>query len=278
VENITPVIVTAPARAAGIPSAVSHERDRETDPWRVPILEPSPGGQAERLAARLSGWHPALVFLAVIIPGLLLLASVSICLGLLVTQVLLPAWGIEAADERLPDWLAAHRSDARGDASLIGSMISGGVVLPIIGFTLALVFAVLRRWRIGAFTIFALGVESATYGITTLVIHRDRPDVPRLEGLPVDASYPSGHVAASIAVYAGIVLLLTSRFRNRAFQVIAWMIVPAVPIFVALSRMYRGMHHPLDVAGGVAIGICALIVVVFACRTAGAAARAREAR
>jgi len=32
------------------------------------------------------------------------------------------------------------------------------------------------------------------------------------------------------------------------------------------------MHHPLDVAGGVVIGIAALIVVLFACRTAGATA------
>ena len=28
--------------------------------------------------------------------------------------------------------------------------------------------------------------------------------------------------------------------------------------FVAFSRMYRGMHHPLDVAGGVIIGIGAI--------------------
>jgi membrane-associated phospholipid phosphatase len=47
-------------------------------------------------------------------------------------------------------------------------------------------------------------------------------------------------------------------------------------VFVAMSRMYRGMHHPLDVAGGVAVGIAALVVVVFACRTAGAAAEARR--
>jgi membrane-associated phospholipid phosphatase len=37
--------------------------------------------------------------------------------------------------------------------------------------------------------------------------------------------------------------------------------------------MYRGMHHPLDVAGGVVVGIAALIVLVFACRAAGAAGK-----
>jgi len=38
--------------------------------------------------------------------------------------------------------------------------------------------------------------------------------------------------------------------------------------------MYRGMHHPLDVAGGLVVGIGALIVLLFACRAAGAAAEA----
>ena len=42
-------------------------------------------------------------------------------------------------------------------------------------------------------------------------------------------------------------------------------------IFVGLSRMYRGMHYPLDVTGGALVGIAALCVVVFAARAAGAA-------
>ena len=46
--------------------------------------------------------------------------------------------------------------------------------------------------------------------------------------------------------------------------------------FVAVSRMYRGMHHPLDVAGGIVVGIAAVIMVVFVSRTAGAAAEARK--
>jgi membrane-associated phospholipid phosphatase len=46
--------------------------------------------------------------------------------------------------------------------------------------------------------------------------------------------------------------------------------------FVATARMYRGMHHPLDVAGGVLVGLAAVTVIVFACRTAGAAAESRS--
>ena len=252
----------------------AHHAPRTRSPWIVPVLEARSGSAPTRFAALLSRRHPVTVFLAAIVSGLALVAALSIGLGLLVTKVLVPAWGIGAADERVEVWLAAHRTASRGDASLIGSIIAGGVVLPIIAVVVALAFIALRHWRLAAFTILALGVESGSYRITTLVVHRNRPSVVRLEHLPVNASYPSGHTAASIAVYAGLVLLLTSKFRNTVVRIFAWTIAVALPVFVAWSRMYRGMHHPLDVAGGVVIGLAAVIVLVFACRAADAAATA----
>ena len=130
----------------------------------------------------------------------------------------------------------------------------------------------MRHWRMAAFVVFVLAVESASYRITTLVVHRHRPQVHRLEDLPVNASYPSGHTAASIAVYCGLALLLTSLVKNRAFRIAVWSIAVLIPVYEAMSRMYRGMHHPLDVAGGVVIGIASLCVLVLACRASGAAA------
>ena len=88
-------------------------------------------------------------------------------------------------------------------------------------------------------------------------------------------SYPSGHTAASIAVYAGLMLLLASATPHRRVAVAAWTAAIALPILVAVSRMYRGMHHPFDVAGGALVGIGTLTIVLFACRAAEAAARER---
>jgi membrane-associated phospholipid phosphatase len=270
---IDPMTVDTPSGALQT-QLKAHHAPRTRGPWIVPVLEARSGSAPARFAAQLSGRHPVTVFLAAIFSGLALIAAISIGLGLLVTKVLVPAWGIGAADERVAVWLAGHRTASRGDASLIGSMLAGGVVLPIIAGVIALAFLALRHWRLAAFTVFALGVESGSYRITTLAVHRHRPSVVRLEHLPVNASYPSGHTAAAIAVYAGLVLLLTSKFRNSAFRVSAWTIAVALPVFVAWARMYRGMHHPLDVAGGVVIGVAALIVLVFASRAADAAAPA----
>ena len=248
------------------------------DGWAIPVLHARRGGLAERFAGSLGKLHPIAVFLAAVLAGLAIIAGLSIGIGFLVTRVLMHVWGVGAADERVSVWLAAHRTPSRTDASLIGSIVAGGVVLPLVVASIAVGCVVLRKWRIAAFVVFALAVESATYRATTLVVHRPRPDVVRLEHLDVNASYPSGHTAAAIAVYAGLVLLLTSRVTSRVFAALAWTIALAIPAFVASSRLYRGMHHPLDVAGGVLVGVGALIVLVFACRAAGAAAESRRER
>jgi undecaprenyl-diphosphatase len=259
-----------------VPASVLVGGRRSKDPLRVPVLAPRPSGPAERVAHSLGRLHPAIVFALVMLVGLAVIAIISIGLGFLVTRVIEPAWGIGAADGRVNAGLALHRSSSRTHASLLGSIIAGGVVLPIVAGSLAIVFAVLRRWRTAAFFAFGLAVESATYRATTLVVHSHRPHVARLEHLPVNASYPSGHTAASIAVYGGIVLLLTSRITNTVFRSVAWLLAFSIVAFVALARLYRGMHHPLDVAGGVFVGVAALAVVVFACRAAGAAADLRD--
>jgi membrane-associated phospholipid phosphatase len=249
---------------------------QSADRWDVAVLDARKGGPAERLAGLFGGLHPAIVFVVAMLAGLAAIAALSICLGFLVTRVLEHAWGIAAAEQRFNVWLAAHRTPARTEVSLVGSIVAGGVVLPIVAGLTALVCAVFRRWRIAAFIVFALGVESASYRATTLVVHSHRPRVARLENLPVDASYPSGHTAASIAVYGGLVLLLTSVVTSRVVRAVAWAFVPAMVTFVAMSRMYRGMHDPLDAGGGVVVGIAAVITLVFVCRMTGAAASLRD--
>jgi membrane-associated phospholipid phosphatase len=83
----------------------------------------------------------------------------------------------------------------------------------------------------------------------------------RLLHLPVDASYPSGHTAASIAVYGALALIATSRFTHRPARVFIWAAAVLILAYVAFSRMYRGMHHPIDIAGGVVVGVAVLTAV-----------------
>lgn len=238
-----------------------------------PVLDKEPGRVGRRLATLPGAGHPVWTYLCGMLIAFAVIASLSIAAGLLVTSALLHVRGIAGDDESLVRYLAHHRSNGLTDASLIGSVVAGGVVLPIIAGVAALVALVAKHWRLAGFLIFALAVESGSYRATTLVVHRHRPEVHRLEKLPVDASYPSGHTAASIAVYCGLALLLTSRIANRGARIAIWSVAALIPVFVAFSRMYRGMHHPIDVAGGVLLGIAALSALILVSRAAGSAAR-----
>jgi undecaprenyl-diphosphatase len=217
--------------------------------------------------------HPVWTYLCGVVIAFAVIASLSVAAGLLVTNVLLHVHGVASGDESLVRILARHRSTDLTDASLVGSIMAGGVVLPIVAGLAALVAATVKHWRLAGFLLFALAVESGAYRATTLVVHRHRPEVHRLENLPVNASYPSGHTAASIVVYGGVALLVTSRITHRGARVAIWTVAALIPLFVAFSRMYRGMHHPLDVAGGALIGIAALSALVLVSRAARSAAR-----
>ena len=262
-----------------------EERSRQASPEgartdarrSVPSFEARSGSLPDRFAARLDSRHPALVFFLALLIGFLLLAAASILLALFVVHVLVAngGLGLEGADESFNDTLAQHRTGTLTTFAEVGSVVGGAPLLPILVGIVAFVCAYFRHWLIAAFAVFVLAVESATYRVTSIAVPRERPSVHRLEHLEVDASYPSGHTAASVAVYAGLVLLLTTRFTSSLKEALAWTAAILVVTFVALSRMYEGMHHPLDVAGGVLIGIGAILVLLFACRAAGAAAERR---
>jgi undecaprenyl-diphosphatase len=100
----------------------------------------------------------------------------------------------------------------------------------------------------------ALGDWAAT-AIKALV-DRDRPPLhyarPKtLVPVPHDASFPSGHAATSFAAATMLAL---------AFPRLA----PALLLLaaaVAFSRVYVGVHYPLDIVGGAVLG--ALIAIAL---------------
>ena len=116
-------------------SSVTRWKDH-VDRFDVPVLDAREGGLAERFSAALGGLHPALVFVVVMLAGLAAIAGLSIGFGFLVTHVVEHAWG---SGESLNAWLAAHRTGTRTEASLVGSIVAGGVVLPIVAGTVGFV-------------------------------------------------------------------------------------------------------------------------------------------
>jgi undecaprenyl-diphosphatase len=249
---------------------------RSSEARSVPVLGPRPGGPAERVARLIGATHPVRVFLVVAVAGYALLAALTMSVGLLLTELLVPVHGFEKWDNDINRWLAAHRSPVLTDLSWLGSTVAGGLVIPVVVGVLFVVFVVRRAWLLAGFTLFVICVESGSYRATTLVVDRDRPPVHRLEGLDPTASFPSGHIAATVALYGGLLLLLASWVGRRWFSAIALALAIGLTLFVGWARMYRGMHHLTDTTAGVVMGLLALSIMVLAARAATAAANARD--
>ena len=218
----TPTAVGSPALARQSARSAERVRHRRSS-------APRRAARPERFGGRFGGVHPAVVFFVVMLAGLAVIAALSIGSGLLVTHVLEHASGIGAADERVNVWLAAHRtpngrtprcsarsspaaSCCRSSSARSRSCLRAPAQVAARG-----VLRVRARRRVG-------DVPASRRSSSTRTGRR----VVRLEHLPVDASYPSGHTAASIAVYGGLALLLTSRSRTAASRVLAWTLAVAM--------------------------------------------------
>ena len=254
----------------------SGREDARTDRPGPPVLEPRPGGPAEWFAARIGPERPVRVFVVALVAAWLFLVAAMVLLGLVLIHVVLPLGGLAEAEADLSRWLADNRTPTQEDLSWLGSTVTGGHVIPAVIALCLAVFLATKRWLLAAFVLFAVALESATYRATSWILDRDRPDVERLESLPVHDSYPSGHVAASIALYGGLLLLLASRIQSTSFRIAALLVGIAIPLFVGWSRMYRGMHYVTDSGAGVLMGLGALAIIVFVARATRAAARRRN--
>jgi membrane-associated phospholipid phosphatase len=114
---------------------------------------------------------------------------------------------------------------------------------------------VLGRWGASLFVAVAVIGEVAIFVCVTLVIDRPRPQVPHLDSAPPTSSFPSGHVAAAVALYEALAVVVWSSSRHGWLRAVAVLIGIGVPIIVGWSRLYRGMHYPTDVFGGGLLGV-----------------------
>jgi undecaprenyl-diphosphatase len=86
------------------------------------------------------------------------------------------------------------------------------------------------------------------------IVARPRPIIPQTDFLiAADSEYafPSGHATI---VSAGAVVVLTL-FRNSARKIAISLSLTIEAALVCFSRVYVGGHYPLDVVGGIFLGV-----------------------
>jgi membrane-associated phospholipid phosphatase len=184
-------------------------------------------------------------FKRILFPVAVLLV-LMIGLGLLVTKVAEHTWPFTVEDG-VNRGLAGDRTSFWNGVTLFFSWVGSTPV--IIGVTVlaAIVLRLtLHRWRESLFLCAAVSAQAIVFFFTTLVIDRRRPNVGHLDDSPPTSSFPSGHTSAAVALYGGLALILAMLAHRTWVKALCWALL-LVPIAVALSRLYRGMHHPSDV-------------------------------
>ena len=147
-------------------------------------------------------------------------------------------------------WLTVHHHPI-ADVVMVGLSVIGRGGAVWIAITLILVAIDRTRARAAAAVLAALALA---FVMTDLVVKpliaRARPfegavAVRVIDRRPLTYSFPSGHAASAVA--AAITL---GRIWPRG-RLLLW----SLATLVALSRIYVGVHYPLDVLGGAVLGI-----------------------
>jgi membrane-associated phospholipid phosphatase len=93
------------------------------------------------------------------------------------------------------------------------------------------------------------------------IIARPRPIIPQVDFLITadkDYAFPSGHAVLVSAGAAGALLLFRGTPRRAAISTL--MAIEAA--LVCISRIYVGGHYPLDVIGGILLGVGVSLIFV----------------
>ena len=198
-----------------------------------------------------------------------IMTAIAIAVGLLIVHELA---GVRTFDDEVARWLQRRRTDTWDSVTWFGSIIADAYVK--IPATLVLCgFFVWRwrRWTEPALLAGALVLEVGVFTTSSFVVDRRRPPIPHLDPIPPTGSFPSGHSAAAVAFYGAIAIIVCWHTRHLLARALAATVAMVVPLFVAVSRTYRGMHHVSDVVVGLVIGIASLVITWLVVRSGPAA-------
>lgn len=241
-------------------------------PTRGP-LDPAPDDRAAALAARwrrLGDGVPSALFLLGCAVALLVVLAGA---GWLLSKVVHDD-GIGRADSGLSRWMAGRRSGDLNDVTVVTSAIGGTLTITIMAVLTVVVAALAwRRWREPMLVAVAVAGEVGIFLVVTLLVDRERPPVGHLDEAPPTSSFPSGHTAATVALWGALAVLASERARSALVRGLFLTLAVVLPLLVASSRMYRGMHFLTDVLGGLLLGGVWLLATVVAIRV-GVAHRA----
>lgn len=128
---------------------------------------------------------------------------------------------------------------------------------------IAILFLLLpmTRKNIGIPMFFSFFASSMLFSILKSIFKRPRPNINRLIGTG-GYSFPSGHSATSFSIYFFLMFMCIIYIKNKNLKIILVIVTSILPILIAFSRVYLGVHYLTDVIAGSSIGIFFVLFLI----------------
>jgi undecaprenyl-diphosphatase len=153
---------------------------------------------------------------------------------------------VPALEVSISEWFRGLSSPTLDPLMMMADTV-GSVGVIGVGVTLVVALLLLRGSLRTALALLAAGISGYLVNLALKwAVDRPRPNGPQAWG-----GYPSGHMLLTTVLVVSMVLLVrASRWRRLAVGAAA--VVLAV---MGFSRLYLGEHYPIDVVGGLGIGL-----------------------
>ena len=159
----------------------------------------------------------------------------------------------------------AIQTAIRGDLPAIASQFWTSItvlgnVIPL--FSLVFILAVFFYWKSWkAEACLLVGSLFLMMGASTalkFLYQRPRPTIEWVIST-IGYSFPSWHTAATMLVAAVLAIVLYQRCQSMFWRYFGQILVIALAILVAISRIYIGVHFPTDIIGGWLLALLLLL-------------------
>ena len=162
---------------------------------------------------------------------------------------------ITLLDVRIVNWLADQASATLtplaflittfGSPLFITFVVLAGAIASYVRFKSTRLVCLFLAVGIGA---------GAVMSLLKVIFHRARPVMAHPLDHEVGFSFPSGHATMSAALYGLLILLVVTNVKRRWLRITLSVLLSALIFAIAVSRIYLGVHYPVDVTGGVCLG------------------------